>query len=96
MGCDWRLPWNVFLAEPMTKFQPELQTELEMVTLNLGKEPTRDELVAVAAAGTSYRNRWAARLLKQVDDGKPLERTYPYPLQVWKLGQKQLWIHDGW
>ncbi len=83
------------LAEPMKQFQPELQTELEMITLNLGKEPTRDELATVAAAGTSYRNRWAARLLKQLDDGIPLERTYPYPLQVWKLGQKQLWITMG-
>ena len=34
-------------------------------------------------------------MLKQLDDGKPLERTYPYPLQVWKLGQKQLWISMG-
>ncbi|MEO2027708.1 MAG: neutral/alkaline non-lysosomal ceramidase N-terminal domain-containing protein [Fuerstiella sp.] len=83
------------LAEPMTEFQPNLQTELEMVTLNLGKEPTREELATVAAAGTSYRNRWAARLLKKVDEGLPLERTYPYPLQVWKLGQKQLWITMG-
>ena len=83
------------LAEPMTEFQPLLQTELEMVTLNLGKEPTREELATVAAAGTSYRNRWAARLLKKVDAGQPLERTYPYPLQVWKLGQKQLWITMG-
>ncbi|MDG1894217.1 MAG: hypothetical protein P8J37_04840, partial [Fuerstiella sp.] len=83
------------LADPMTDFQPELQTQLEMVTLNLGKEPTREELAAIAAAGSSYRNRWAARLVKQLDDGKPLERTYPYPLQVWKLGQKQLWISMG-
>lgn len=83
------------LAEPMTEFQPELQTELEMVTLNLGKEPTRQELADIASAGTSYRNRWAARLLKQLDAGTPLERTYPYPLQVWKLGQKQLWITMG-
>lgn len=83
------------LAEPMTEFQPQLHTELEMVTLNLGQEPTRDELVAIADAGASYRNRWAARLVKQMDDGKPLERTYPYPLQVWKLGRKQLWITMG-
>ena len=82
------------LAEPMQEFQPKLKTELELVTLNLGEQPTRDEL-AKMSVGTSYINRWAARLLKDVDDGTPLERTYPYPLQVWKLGQKQLWITMG-
>ena len=83
------------LAEPMQEFDAELQTELELVTLNLGKEPTREELAALAAAGNSYRNRWAARLLKELKSGKSLERTYPYPLQVWKLGKKQLWITMG-
>ena len=83
------------LAEPMTEFQPELQTQLEMVTLNLGAEPTRDELAALAAAGNSYRNRWAARLLNDLDNGRQLERTYPFPVQIWKLGEKQLWITMG-
>jgi len=83
------------LAEPMQAFEPGLKTELELVTLNLGKEPTRETLSAIASAGTSYKSRWAARLLKDVESGKPLERTYPYPLQIWKLGQKQLWITMG-
>lgn len=83
------------LAEPMQSFEPGLQTELELVTLNLGKEPTRETLAAIASAGTSYKSRWAARLLKDVESGKPLERTYPYPLQIWKLGQKQHWITMG-
>ncbi|MEQ9406464.1 MAG: neutral/alkaline non-lysosomal ceramidase N-terminal domain-containing protein [Fuerstiella sp.] len=83
------------LAEPMQSLAPELQTELEMITLNLGAEPTREELASIAAGGSSYVNRWAARLLKDVDAGKALERTYPYPLQVWKLGRKQLWITMG-
>jgi neutral ceramidase len=82
------------LAEPMQEFQPKLKTELELVTLNLGEQPTREELSKMSV-GTSYINRWAARLLKDVDDGKSLERTYPYPLQVWKLGRKQLWITMG-
>ncbi len=83
------------LAEPMQEFAPTLQTEHEFVTLNLGKEPTRDELATIAAAGSSYVNRWAARLLKDVENGVPLERTYPYPLQAWELGKKQQWITMG-
>ena len=83
------------LAGPMRKLEPDLQTHLELVTLNLGIEPTRDELTTLAAAGKSLRNRWAARLLKDVESGIPLERTYPCPVQVWQLGRKQLWIAIG-
>lgn len=83
------------LAEPMNDLDASLQTELEMITLELGAEPTREFLATLAAAGTTYRNRWAARLLKEVDSGQPLERTYPYPLQAWRLGGEQLWITMG-
>lgn len=83
------------LAEPMQKIEADLQTEVEFITLNLGRRPDRDQLAALAAAGSGYRNRWAARLLDDVDRGHPTERTYPYPLQVWRLGQSQLWITMG-
>ena len=34
----------------------------------------------------------ARRLLEQLDDGNTLADSYPYPVQVWKLGDDQLWI----
>lgn len=83
------------LAGPMQPFTPELNTKHEFVTLNLGAQPTREELAKTAAAGSTYVNRWAARLLQELEDGKQLERTYRYPLQIWKLGEKQLWITMG-
>jgi len=82
------------LANPMQELDPSLQTELEMITLNLGDEPTRERLAEIAA-GLGYRSRWASRLLQDVENGRPLERTYPYPVQAWKLGQQQLWITMG-
>lgn len=83
------------LAEPMQELLPSLKTELEMVTLNLGDQPSKDSLAALAAAGSSYRSRWAARLLDDLENDRPLERTYPYPLQAWKLGPDQVWITMG-
>ncbi len=83
------------LAGPMQQFEPSLKTELSMLTLNLGEQPKPEDLARLAAAGKSYRSRWAARLLKDLEEGRPLERTYPYPLQAWQLGQKQLWISMG-
>jgi hypothetical protein len=32
------------------------------------------------------------RFLDRLAAGKPLETSYPYPVQVWKLGHDQLWI----
>lgn len=74
---------------------PKLKTAMELVTLNLGAEPTVAELEKMAAGKTTYVTRWASRLLAQVKAGKPLARTYPYPVQVWKLGDRQLWIKLG-
>jgi len=79
----------------MEKLRPELRTHYETVTLYLGAAPTRAELTARAHERTAYVSRWATRLLKEVDDGRPLPRSYPYPIQVWQLGGRQLWIALG-
>ena len=41
---------------------------------------------------TAYVRRWATNLLANLKSGKPLERTYPYLLQVWQFGGQQLLI----
>ena len=56
------------------------------------------EGVAVARSRSqagAYIRRWATRLLKEINEGKPLARSYPYPVEVWRLGGKQLWIALG-
>jgi len=52
-------------------------------------------LAARANERTAYTSRWGTRLLKELDAGRPLPRTYPYPIEVWELGGKQLWIALG-
>jgi hypothetical protein len=82
------------LLEPMNALQPALKADFEFVTLNLDAAPSREELERYATSGAAYEKRWASRLLKQLDDGPPLARTYEYPIQAWKLGN-QLWITLG-
>ncbi len=82
------------LLQPMNSLKPKLQTELEMIDLKLGAAPTQEELEPMAAAKPNYKQRWAARLLKQLKAGQPFFRTYPYPVQAWKL-DNQLWITLG-
>lgn len=72
-----------------------LRTAHELATLNLGAAPTREELEKLSVGKPTTLTRWAARLLAESKAGKPFARTYSYPVQVWQLGGKQLWIALG-
>jgi hypothetical protein len=48
--------------------------------------PTRDQLTQDAASKDRYVASRANLLLGQLDRGGKLPATYPYPVQVWKLG----------
>jgi hypothetical protein len=85
------------LARPLRRLSPKLQTVYETVPLELGAVPSRDVLKSLVAdqKTPAYIQRWASRLLKEMDAGRPFTRTYPYPVEVWLLGGKQLWIALG-
>jgi hypothetical protein len=83
------------LAGKMESLPPKLEEHYETVTLHLGAEPTRSGLEARARDRAGYVSRWGTRLLKELDAGRSLPRTYPYPIEVWRLGGKQLWIALG-
>jgi hypothetical protein len=82
---------EALLAPPAT-LAPTLKTTMEMVTLNLGPTPTEAELENFKHDQTPYVRRWATNLLADLKSGKSMERTYPYPLQVWQFGGQQLLI----
>jgi len=68
---------------------------MEIVPLHLGAAPTEDELQKLATDRNDSTRRWATRLLAQLKDGKPFIRAYPFPLQAWKLGGRQLLLTLG-
>jgi hypothetical protein len=81
---------------PMVELDPELKTEIEIVDIKLGEPPSRKELETLAAGNpNNYRTRWGTRLLKQLNEGKPFRTSYPFPVQVWLLGKRQLWVTIG-
>jgi hypothetical protein len=83
------------LEKPMRPVSPRFRAAFEFVSLDFGEQPAPAELEA-AAKGTDYRARWARRLLAESAAGRTFERGYPeYPVQVWKLGDDQLWIALG-
>jgi len=83
------------LSAPPILLPPALKTAMEMVTLNLGEVPTEAELKRLAGDQTPYVRRWATNLLADLKSGKPLERTWPYPVQAWQFGGRQLLITLG-
>lgn len=82
------------LGSPMRPVEPRLRTAAALVDLPLEPLPAREELAALAAR-SDYEGRWASRLLAELDKGIVFPTSYPYPVQVWRLGQDQLWIALG-
>ncbi len=85
---------EVLLSPPKT-LSSELKTSMEMVALNLGPAPTEAELGKMKAEKNFAERQWATRLLGELHSGKPFARSYPYPLQVWRLGSTQLLVTLG-
>lgn len=83
------------LLTPPRTLSPTLQTTMATLTLNLGAVPTVAELEKLSADETPFVRRWATRLLADLNAGGPLERTHPYPIQVWRFGGEQLLITLG-
>lgn len=81
----------------MTELKPILKTAYKEVTLPFSTVPSRADLQEVIRkdGDKTYYSRWAHRLTGQLDQGKSLPTSYPYPLQVWKLGDQLLFSLAG-
>jgi hypothetical protein len=49
----------------------------------------------MAAGSSDYQKRWANHLLRNIDRGEALRTSYPYPVEVWKLGDQPIIILGG-
>lgn len=65
------------------------------VALPLDKLPTRDAIAEEAKSSNGFVVARAKMLLAQIDSGKPLSATYPYPIQRWQLGGEIDWVFLG-
>jgi neutral ceramidase len=75
------------LAGVMAPVEGTLETSFREIDLPFGTLPSRDELQQQAASSNKYEAQRAKNLLAQIDSGKPLNPTYPYPVQYWRLGR---------
>jgi len=79
------------LQENMRKLSPVLLAAYTEIDLPLTTPPTQEELAKIAGQTQGdYNQRWAARLLEEMAKGQAPIRSYPYPLQVWNIGEQPL------
>jgi hypothetical protein len=83
------------LSEPMQPLSPRLQTAWEFVELAYEKIVTRETLMPIANGESELHARWARRMLNLIECGTQFPTSYPYPVQVWKLGKELLFIAIG-
>ena len=83
------------LAGPMTSLSGSLSTTYAEIDLPFDTLPTREQLDADTKSTNKFIAQRAKLLAAQVDSGKPLSPTYPYPVQTWRLGPDLKFITLG-
>ncbi len=82
------------LKSSLTTLAPTLQTAYGEIDLPFDKLPTRAEL-ELTTKEPKPRGKWATYMLAEWDREGKLPATYPYPIQVWRLGNNLTWILLG-
>jgi neutral ceramidase len=83
------------IKEDMRELSPHLSTSYKEIELSLTAPPTKDELSMMIKKYSGYQRRWASRLLNELDGGEALPTSYPYPIQIWRLGDQTMMALGG-
>jgi len=75
------------LAKPMAPLVGVSTATYREIDLPLKEVPTREELIKQSMATDKYTAARAKMWLKQLDAGKDIPASYPYPVQTWRLGK---------
>jgi len=78
------------LEEDMRELSPELSASYSEIDLPLNPPHTKGELLEIIQSPETadYQKRWAENMLLKYDRGESFISSYPYPLQLWKLGDQ--------
>ncbi len=83
------------LGRRMRRLNPVLRTAFSVVDIGFGGPLSRARLEQIATEASGFRQRWAKRLMDLQEQGVPFQTSYPYPVQVWRLGKDQRWVALG-
>ena len=83
------------LGAPMAQCGPMLTTSYAEIDLPLATPPPRERLEQDAKSENKYTAARARLLLQELDAGRALPQSYPYPIAHWKLGDEVKWVFLG-
>ncbi len=87
-GRDLASAVECVLADDMRKLTPRLSTTYSEIELPLNDPPTEEELVQIMRDSPGYQKRCAENLLEKIREGGSVITSYPYPVQVWQIGDQ--------
>jgi hypothetical protein len=82
------------LNEDMKKLEPSISTAYNEIGLTFANLPTKEDLTKVMETSKGWEKNWASNQLSLLQNGKQLT-SYPYPVQVWKLGDLPIMVLGG-
>jgi hypothetical protein len=82
------------LAHPLRRLNGPLLTAYEEIPLAFGKLPGKDQIEQDAKSSDFYIASRARHLLKKIELQGRLDAVYPYPVQVWRIGELD-WVFLG-
>ncbi len=74
---------------------PKLNTNYREIDLKYAQLPDRAKLTEESESSNKHLAARAKWLLQELDDKKELSKTYPYPIQIWKLGEEVQFVLLG-
>jgi hypothetical protein len=86
------------LEEEMRELSPELSASYSEIQLPLNPPLSEEELHEIAdetSAYKKYQKRWAKTMLGKWAKNESFKSFYPYPLQVWQMGDQPIVIMGG-
>ena len=83
------------IKEEMTLLEPSLTVAYSETDLQFADIPTRKELLKMEKELTGYHSSWATYMLSKINRGEKLMKSYPYPVQVWRIGNLPVFSMGG-
>ena len=83
------------LESKMEPISPQLTPAFSFVDLEYEEMISMEKLTPIANGNRPLQARWANRMIGKIKAGETFSKTYPFPVQAWKMGNELLFIGMG-
>lgn len=83
------------IEEDLKPLRAELTTAYSEIDLAFNTAPSKEELQKMAEKSNGYEKRWANNMIQELEKNNALKSSYPYPVEVWKLGEQPMVFLGG-